>query len=284
MLDIRAEVRFLEERYYTEAESPETYPLRMIIAGLIYDVVVKLRVCSLHQFPAFMPCQGCLNKPRDVPAVDTGAISLPCQIRNIAYGKTCFRDFDLYTLQRVPAAFDIFCAWKNQVQSQAEGYPILPNAELQVDWNGFQTNHQRWRSPYKLHDVPSSTLEIVTRRKGARDDFIDANRQNAKFSITEVKRSGRNKFSQVFVGHLVTDKGTTSQPICLKLFDERLFPIPERPDYTDGPPKGRLLDLNFADDMMRREEAAYNHRLRYLQGSMVPHCYGFHEVWRDVRF
>jgi hypothetical protein len=81
----------------------------------------------------------------------------------------------------------------------------------------------------------------------------------------------------VFLGHL---EGSSHQ-ICLKLFDERLFPMPEHPDYGDDSaesPEERLLDLNFVDDMMCREEAVYNDRLRHLQGSMIPHCYGFHMV------
>jgi hypothetical protein len=137
-----------------------------------------------------------------------------------------------------------------------------------------------WRSPYPNHKPPGETLDIVTKNTRPRYTDIDIllkTNANTKFMITQVIRSSRNAFSQVFLGHL---EGSPHQ-ICLKLFDERLFPMPEHPDYDDDSlesPETRLLDLNFADDMMCREEAVYNDRLRHLQGSMIPHCYGFHMV------
>jgi hypothetical protein len=127
-------------------------------------------------------------------------------------------------------------------------------------------------------------MDIVTRAKRPRHTDIDLlleTSTNTKFTITHVIRTSRNAFSQVFLGHL---EGSSRQ-ICLKIFDERLFPMPEHPDYNHDspqPPEERLLDLNFADDMMRREEAVYNDRLRHLQGSMIPHCYGFHMVGTNL--
>ena len=95
------------------------------------------------------------------------------------------------------------------------------------------------------------------------------------FEIMDVKRSGSNYFSQVFFGKL---EGTDTA-ICVKLFDERLFPCSQQPEYGEGVESElQLLNLNFADDMMRREEGVYCDRLQYLQGSMIPHCYGFHVV------
>ena len=92
------------------------------------------------------------------------------------------------------------------------------------------------------------------------------------FEITQSVRTGHNYFSQVFFGRLA---GTDTR-LCLKLFDERLFRLPDPPEDSE-PPLRRLSDMNFADDMMRREEAVYT-RLSYLQGSAIPHCYGFHSV------
>ncbi|KZW02651.1 hypothetical protein EXIGLDRAFT_829174 [Exidia glandulosa HHB12029] len=41
-------------------------------------------------------------------------------------------------------------------------------------------------------------------------------------------------------------------------------------------PEGNLRTLNFADEMLRREEAVYT-RLQAYQGTLLPHSYGFHE-------
>jgi hypothetical protein len=143
-----------------------------------------------------------------------------------------------------------------------------------------------WRSPYPNHEPPCETLYVVKRNERPRHTDIDtllAASINTRFTITQVIRTSLNAFSQLFIGHL---EGSSRQ-ICLKLFDERLFPMPHHPVYVGDtpfrqPPERRLLDLNFADDMMCREEAVYNDRLRHLQGSMIPHCYGFHKVRIDM--
>ncbi|KAG7095745.1 hypothetical protein E1B28_006455 [Marasmius oreades] len=71
------------------------------------------------------------------------------------------------------------------------------------------------------------------------------------------------------------------------MFDEALFPVPSYEAFEDDHdcdifsdsiyPNERLLNLHFADDTMRREYAVYN-RLEYLQGTLLPHAYGSHEV------
>ena len=121
-------------------------------------------------------------------------------------------------------------------------------------------------------------MRHVRPRDAAIDQAISQaslNGHSLSFKITDIKRAGADYFSQVYFGTL---EGTT-RIIYLKLFDERLFPFRQRPEYGDGvKPETQLLNLNFADDMMRREEGVYCDRLQYLQGSMIPHCYGFHIV------
>ncbi|KAG7098047.1 hypothetical protein E1B28_000021 [Marasmius oreades] len=76
--------------------------------------------------------------------------------------------------------------------------------------------------------------------------------------------------------------------VCLKMFDEALLPAPGYEafkgdhDIFFNPirPNERLLNLNFTDDMMHREYAVSN-RLEYLQGTLLPHAYGFHESLGD---
>jgi hypothetical protein len=170
---------------------------------------------------------------------------------------------------------------------QSETVLLGPGAVLNVKCNIMHVGRYEacsiipWRSPYPNHKPPGETLDIVTRNTRPRHTDVDTlleTNAHTKFTITQIIRISRNAFSQVFLGHLAG----SSRQICLKLFDERLFPMPEYPDYNDDHPDKRLLDLNFADDMMRREEAVYNDRLRHLQGSMIPHCYGFHKVWINV--
>jgi len=100
------------------------------------------------------------------------------------------------------------------------------------------------------------------------------------FKITKLVRTGEGKYSQVFFGKL----GDTGVDLCLKLFDERYFMMPSVDDswYGGVPrlrPEQRLADFNTAEDMLRRELAAYEGcELRRRQGNMIPHCYGAHRV------
>lgn len=93
------------------------------------------------------------------------------------------------------------------------------------------------------------------------------------FVISSPASVGQDLYSQTFLGQF-DGRGPL---LCLKLFDERFFPAPEETWNPRTPPCKRLLDFNFAIDMMRREEAAYK-RLEYLQGSLLPHCYAFHKL------
>ncbi|ETW77207.1 hypothetical protein HETIRDRAFT_429516 [Heterobasidion irregulare TC 32-1] len=193
-----------------------------------------------------------------------------------------YRDFDLYTLQRSPAAWHQFVCWRTWAQQQAANPQtrIKRGSVLRVQCNGFLRNYRPWRSPFPNPRPPQETLDIVARYPRPRDAAVDEAIARASqidnhltFEIIDVKRAGLDYFSQVFFGKL---EGTDTA-ICVKLFDERLFPCSQQPEYGEGvEPELHLFDLNFADDMMRREEGVYCDRLQYLQGSMIPHCYGFH--------
>ena len=242
--------------------------VRVIIASFIHRVGRLSGLCSFSGLPSLVPCRGALFK----------------SVQETAQTERCFRDFDLFTMQRSKDVYQKFCEWKHLLHSKTE--LLRPGALLGVKCNIMHIGQYEacsiipWRSPYPNHTPPRETLDIVTRTRRPRhtdiDILLDTN-PYTNFTITETIRTSRNAFSQVFLGHL----DGSSRQICLKLFDERLFPMPEHPDYGDDSaesPEERLLDLNFADDMMCREEAVYNDRLRHLQGSMIPHCYGFHMV------
>jgi hypothetical protein len=259
-----------------------TEPVRAIITSFIHHVGCRSELCTFDEPASLVPCRGAIYQPVE-NAVET--------IRDTPQTERCFRDFDLFTMQRNPIEFQRFCEWKRSVHSTS----VLLNtgAVLDVKCNIMPRDGRYeadsivpWRSPYPNHEPPCETLYVVKRNERPRhtdiDTLLDAS-INTRFTITQVIRTSRNAFSQLFIGHL---EGSSRQ-ICLKLFDERLFPMPHHPVYVGDtpfrqPPERRLLDLNFADDMMCREEAVYNDRLRHLQGSMIPHCYGFHKVRVDM--
>ena len=159
---------------------------------------------------------------------------------------------------------------------------IRSGSVLSVDYNVFQRKYWVWRSPFSNPRPSQEILNIVMRCPHPRDATIDfpiaqasSMANHLSFEIMDVKRSGSNYFSQVFFGKL---EGT-NKTICVKLFDERLFPSICRPAFGKGiRPEMQLLDINYMDDMMHREEGVYGNHMKYLQGSMILHCCSFHVV------
>ena len=153
---------------------------------------------------------------------------------------------------------------------------------LRIQCNRFLHNYRPWRSPFPNPCPPQETLDIVARYPCSRDATIDkviawASQINnhLSFEVIDVKCAGPDYFSQVFFGKL---EGMDTA-ICVKLFNKCLFPSRQQPKYGKGIElELQLLNLNFADDMMHCEEGVYCDHLQYLQGSMIPHCYGFHVV------
>lgn len=201
--------------------------------------------------------------------------ALPEEARSEADIHSGLRGFDFYTLQRSPELWTSLCRWKEDVLEQADYHSPVAGDSLTVRVHEFGRREFLWRSPLPHPAIPNDTLHIITQNKRPRSleaDKILASKPTLSFEITQSVRTGHNYFSQVFFGRLVG----TDTPLCLKLFDERLFRMPAPPKGSQSPLR-RLSDMNFADDMMRREEAVYT-RLSYLQGSAIPHCYGFHSV------
>ncbi|KZW02415.1 hypothetical protein EXIGLDRAFT_456939 [Exidia glandulosa HHB12029] len=98
------------------------------------------------------------------------------------------------------------------------------------------------------------------------------------FIAEHVIQSGHKKFSQTAFGRLKSGNNVCPWRLCVKLFDERFFPVPtlEEFDGEEDEDFEKLRGLHFADQMLRREEAAYD-RLAKFQGTAIPHAYGFHE-------
>lgn len=143
--------------------------------------------------------------------------------------------------------------------------------------NGCHRRNPVIRCPFPNHPVPQETLDIVTRASVP----VPSKLMNFWLAITTSRsRSHRsyaldqNTFDNSILGRLAGRQ----EARCLKLFDERFFPHFGFDEFDEDIfPTYRLNNLSFADDMMRREEGVYED-LKYLQGALMPHCYGFHIV------
>ncbi|KAF7297237.1 hypothetical protein MIND_00956800 [Mycena indigotica] len=202
---------------------------------------------------------------------------------------TTFHDFDRFTLQRNLPYLEQFLIWKSQESKRLSAPFIGPGTMLDVDANAFLREEIPWRCRFPNPSVPPSTKEFVGRnpRQRLRDvDEILSNGQNITFEVTEVVRHERDTFSQVFFGVLRAADGRVSAPICVKIFLDLLFPVDAElllDDFGIRDAMWRLRSLHYPEDLVKREEAAYE-RLHEHQGTMVPHCYGFHRITLQGKF
>ncbi|KAF7321023.1 hypothetical protein HMN09_00189500 [Mycena chlorophos] len=194
-----------------------------------------------------------------------------------------FGDFDRYTLERSLPDLEAFLAWKETAANSWSALAIGVGSRFRVDVDAFKKDEWVWRCTDDLpnHPIPQETRSWVARNPRPRSQEIDQLLRDYKeleFEITTVVRSRRDLYSQVFFGTLRAPDGRVSHPVCLKLFVDVLFPI-DRPVlmsfFERWKPSTRLNPVNFPADMLQREESAY-HRLGEHQGTMLPHCYGFH--------
>ncbi|OCH90307.1 hypothetical protein OBBRIDRAFT_731085 [Obba rivulosa] len=201
-------------------------------------------------------------------------------LRKAFNSRHSFSDWDLFTMQRSREEWELFKRWKNATQALGEVQALEVGDTLKVKaQSAFGNRHFLMRSPYPKVPLPAETLSIINVQSRPRNNNVDIilvdSDQDVTFAISAVKRSGVRAFSQVVIGTL----GDNETKLCLKLYDERLFPIDAADDYDDREcrePSDRLNNLQFATDLARTEEAVYD-RLDDLQGSMIPHFYGIHQ-------
>ncbi len=113
------------------------------------------------------------------------------------------------------------------------------------------------------------------------DALLNAN-DDLPFTVTRIVRVRMGEWSQVVFGRLAGHE--KEKELCLKILDERRFPALDEYDtkfWHGFPTCSRLPSLVFSEDLVNREAAVYR-RLRELQGSLLPHCYGFHLVRMSI--
>lgn len=250
--------------------------LRRLIATLIYDAASRWGMVKIRFTPPLCWVLGALY---DKKVLEDAANTLDIRHRR------WFADFDLYSMQRVPELWDRFSEWRRDIQEAGLQHPLLPGSTIRFEPDSFTRRSGLLRSPYPLFPLPPDTINTIKYERPRRtrnailDDLLRVSGE-LSLTITEMKRSGRKCFSQVVFGRVTG----CDETFCIKLYDERYFPIPD--DYFDEEtfqfdPPTRLACLNYSDDLARREEAVYD-RLKDLQGWLLPYCYGFHVVCLTV--
>ncbi|KZW02416.1 hypothetical protein EXIGLDRAFT_829303 [Exidia glandulosa HHB12029] len=244
----------------THLISTTDYSLTFCIAAILHrfswSLVPSFRLCSgATRLSAASVLLGCNEQPEN------------------------FRDFDIYQLERDRDLFVQFLDWKAGVSLQQ---PPVVGTVLTIEPNVIERKLFAWRIPPKYHKMPidAVTEAAVRAEDRVRDRLVDeclSSNDTLSFEITGIKQCGSDLYSQVVIGRIGRGDQKLPHELCLKLYDERFFPVPTLDHWDAGTrPWQRLVQLNFADQLLRREEAVYD-RLGERQGTLLPHCYGFHE-------
>lgn len=246
------------------------YSVRLVLASLVWGEGRRSGLCILSPGGTFRPLLGAINYSEGTPS--HVVINLPELLRD----HRSFDDFDVYTMQRDIVEWMRFRSWKTLVQAEAKRSPLDCSSVLKIIPNAFFKQYIPRRSPYPSLQIPPETENILnSQKRRPRDGNIDTllEQDHPTFEVDRVIRSSPNHWSQVFVGHLSNSESL----LCLKLFDDRHFHMPTEPYFGDKRPTEQLLGFFPPSDLIMNEESIY-HRCRELQGLLLPHCYGFHEV------
>ncbi|KAF7329901.1 hypothetical protein MKEN_00253800 [Mycena kentingensis (nom. inval.)] len=248
-----------------------------VLAIILYQAPIPL----FDPIPYRMFVQGGLNRPTE--------FAKPTSPSPIARH---FYDFDLFTLQRSVADLEDFLTWREDESRRVFASPVVIGIVFQVERDALAAEQGVWRCPFPNPAIPSWTRDLVMRNPRPRQTGVDTIIASSpepvlSFRVTKVVRHQQDTFSQVFFGILCSADGAVSKPVCLKLFVDTLFPIDKDrlfEDFdSDSKPCWRLQTLNCAEDLARREESAYQ-RLAEYQGTLLPHCYGFHRFTLNDRY
>ncbi|KAJ3541498.1 hypothetical protein NM688_g6076 [Phlebia brevispora] len=246
-----------------------TTGLRILISSFMYGEAATWRLVRIYPTAARRFLQGAAMDQASVNGLLNNS-----QVKS----KRWFSDFDLYTMQRVPELWHKFASWRHYVQEEGIKHLISPGMAVTFEPDGFARRVDLLRSPYPYRPLPQETLDSVmtSRERRPRNTTLDRivySSQDIELIVHECIRTGANHFSQVFSAYVIG----CDELVCVKLFDERFFCIPQvdEDECTKGPFQSRLGSLHYSEDLARHEESVY-HRLSALQGTLLPHCYGFH--------
>ncbi|KAF8579669.1 hypothetical protein K439DRAFT_1620378 [Ramaria rubella] len=197
----------------------------------------------------FSPYLGALNAP-SVPLPPDEVILASHHILS---------DFDIYTMQRDRRYWKKFLVWKAAKVLEAETWPLRVGDILSAEKHSFIQHFALLRSPLPIPPIPPETVARVGGCLRSKDVVAETVTNGLSgtftFKITGIIRASKDTYSQVLSGVVQIH--------------------PTLPDDADPLARRRLLAWNVAEDIARREEAAYD-RLKAFQGSLLPYSYGFH--------
>lgn len=251
------------------------YSVRLTLAAFLRAALTSLGYWPSLPWPR--PCLGALER-KYVARSNLGSIPEP--ETPAVKGYKGFADFDFYTMQRVQEQWERFQAIQSLASAEAKKKPILPGADLVLEANELRRHHGILKPCYPSLSLPADTVAVISRglrpcNKSLQDSLGNMSCTTLQLEVTEVKHAPDVAFSHVFLVRVQGYSGI----FCLKVYDERFFPVQheEHQYYSLQVSSKRLPCLKYATDIAKQEAAVYE-RLKDMQGTLIPHCYGAHLV------
>lgn len=232
------------------------------------------------------------------PPQDPNQPLLPDEVLSATHRKNS--DFDVATLIRDPKRTSQFFRWHAQVNAQYSKLVAHPNDVLSAETNeGGQaspTMAMRPICPFDVSEIPADTAEFVesTQRESplAAAGIADKLSRSKSFTVNildVIAEGSKRGICTVYRCQITTidAEPVSSPPLCLKLFDDRFFPL-EPPEEGSNYAQGAEGGLRWFDRLILAEgwavsEALNYDKLRPVQGSIVPWFYGVHQVGCALR-
>ncbi|KAG9027385.1 hypothetical protein FRB95_007817 [Tulasnella sp. JGI-2019a] len=236
-------------------------PIRLTLAACL-NMILPLGYMDENTMQSKSP-KGVLNVP-NVPAPSDKDVFHTCK---------SISDFDLYSLHQDRGKAEQFFRWKAWAAQQATKRPCAIGDALVVQPNAFDQLYTCPPNVVPLLPLPSRTiahLQEAQRPKALTVTAVVRSSERFEVLITRIIKTAAEG-SQIAAVYEVRVEG---QMLCLKVFDDRLYPI-EPPEDPEDPLRYWFQGLQTAEDAVRTEQGVYQ-RLEHAQGSVVPWYYGAH--------
>ncbi|OCH83879.1 hypothetical protein OBBRIDRAFT_829750 [Obba rivulosa] len=273
-----------KERWLIKILPTNEYPITMVIGAIVHDELYLMRLARdttqklVSGMLAAVPATRLIEGPdRQLKHPDAPEV--------IGLTDWNWGEFEFWTSRSQE-----FSHWRKKMRDEMANCRPYLNTVLKFVPRGFERTHllRRPRIPAPFPPEVDFSVNLRKRRKMENFDAIIGQSGPILFQVVAepVKTGSEGRFSHVLKGTI----GGYPETLCLKLYDERKFPVdlPLGQEPTKAPGhnlltgisnfselENRSHNVDFVLDVITREEAAYD-QLKVFQGAMLPYCYGVH--------
>ncbi|KAF8587127.1 hypothetical protein K439DRAFT_1659243 [Ramaria rubella] len=261
-----------QDIFYEVLDSRPDYPLRLILASYLYEYLGQdfLGTNDWHLIQRSLGA-------RTNPAID------PPSDHDVFTTRKGLSDFDRYTLETDKEQALQFFRWQKMIHNTTSQNPPAEGNVWTAKTDGFGALHLPLQPGHPLENLPAATTEYLNSTRRPRPfGLTESLERSHHFDIQLIRKltpEDGSGWAMTFSCNIINIDGcpvTSPWPsLCVKVFDDRLFSIPEPEDLSTDVSYRWFFDYARPEELVRQEEATYK-RLAHAQGSVIPIYYGSH--------